>query len=77
MGIFMSLVRVNVLDISLMIVCLDGRKPYPINHGASSKDTLLEDACRVVKEFMARDPEEVRFTIVALAATPSETDEDA
>ena len=29
--------------------------------------TLLADACKVVKQFMARDPGELRFTIVALA----------
>ncbi|CAK4338807.1 unnamed protein product [Aphanomyces euteiches] len=48
---------------------LDGRKQFPINHGPSSPETLLEDACRVIKEFMARDEGEVRFTIVALAKT--------
>mmetsp|Transcript_10321 Transcript_10321/g.10391 ORF Transcript_10321/g.10391 Transcript_10321/m.10391 type:complete len:233 (+) Transcript_10321:61-759(+) len=47
---------------------LDGRKEFPINHGSSSPDTLLYDACRVVKQFMERDPDEVRFTILALAA---------
>jgi len=47
---------------------LDGRKAFPINHGATSPSTLLADACRVVKEFMDRDPAEMRFTIVALAA---------
>jgi len=47
---------------------LDGRKEFPINHGPSSEETLLEDACRVIQEFMLRDPNEVRFTIVALAA---------
>ena len=46
---------------------LDGRKSFPINHGPSSSDTLLEDACKVVRKFMERDPDEVRFTIVALA----------
>jgi ubiquitin carboxyl-terminal hydrolase L3 len=46
---------------------LDGRKSFPINHGITTPETLLEDACAVVKQFMARDPEEVRFTIVALA----------
>ncbi len=30
--------------------------------------TLLQDACRVVKEFMERDEGEMRFTITALAA---------
>jgi len=48
---------------------LDGGKDFPINHGPSSDETLLEDACRVIQEFMARDPNEVRFTIVALAAS--------
>jgi hypothetical protein len=30
---------------------------------------VLEDATAVVKKFMERDPEELRFTIIALAAT--------
>ena len=47
---------------------LDGRKKGPVNHGKTSPATLLADACAVVKEYMARDPEEVRFTIVALSA---------
>lgn len=45
---------------------LDGRKAFPINHGATTTDTLLEDACAVVKQFMERDPGELKFTIVAL-----------
>lgn len=48
---------------------LDGRKPSPISHGSTSPETLLEDAARICKDYMARDPEEVRFTVVALAAT--------
>ena len=51
---------------------LDGRKSFPINHGVSTYDTVLEDSCRVVKEFMSRDPEELRFTIIALAAVAKE-----
>ena len=46
---------------------LDGTKDFPINHGATTPDTLLEDSIKVVKEFMARDPEEMRFTVVALS----------
>ncbi|CAI8042074.1 Ubiquitin carboxyl-terminal hydrolase isozyme L3 [Geodia barretti] len=45
---------------------LDGRKPFPINHGSTSGDTFLMDAARVCREFMTRDPSEVHFTIVAL-----------
>lgn len=48
---------------------LDGRKQSPINHGSSSPETILPDACKVIQEFMKRDPEEVRFTIIALAKT--------
>ncbi|EZA56253.1 Ubiquitin carboxyl-terminal hydrolase isozyme L3 [Ooceraea biroi] len=48
---------------------LDGRKLTPINHGSTTPDTLLDDAARVCKEYMARDPNEVRFTVVALASS--------
>ncbi|XP_072478392.1 ubiquitin carboxyl-terminal hydrolase isozyme L3 isoform X8 [Notamacropus eugenii] len=47
---------------------LDGRKPFPINHGKTSDDTLLEDAIEVCKKFMERDPEELRFNAIALSA---------
>ena len=49
---------------------LDGRKGQPIRHGttAGHNATLLPDACRIIREqFMARDPQELRFTILALA----------
>lgn len=47
----------------------DGTKPSPVNHGPSSSAAFLQDAARVCQEFMARDPAEFRFTIVALTAT--------
>ncbi|XP_018369922.1 PREDICTED: ubiquitin carboxyl-terminal hydrolase isozyme L3-like [Trachymyrmex cornetzi] len=47
---------------------LDGRKCAPINHGSTTPETLLDDAARVCKEYMEHDPNEVRFTVVALAA---------
>ncbi|KAJ8667952.1 hypothetical protein QAD02_009615 [Eretmocerus hayati] len=46
---------------------LDGRKPFPINHGPSSPETFLEDAAKVCKEYMQQDPDEVGFTMIALA----------
>lgn len=46
---------------------LDGRKPFPIVHGNTSEETLLEDAVEVCKVFMARDPDEVCFTLIALS----------
>ncbi|TGZ49561.1 ubiquitin carboxyl-terminal hydrolase isozyme L3-like [Temnothorax longispinosus] len=35
---------------------LDGRKPAPINHGSTTPEALLDDAARVCKEYMERDP---------------------
>jgi ubiquitin carboxyl-terminal hydrolase L3 len=46
---------------------LDGRKDGPIRHGDTTQETLLQDACKVVEKFMKRDPNEMRFTIMALA----------
>ncbi|XP_073436495.1 ubiquitin carboxyl-terminal hydrolase isozyme L3 isoform X2 [Dendrobates tinctorius] len=46
---------------------LDGRKPFPVNHGKTSEDTLLEDAIEVCRKFMQRDPDELRFTVVAFS----------
>ncbi|XP_030642228.1 ubiquitin carboxyl-terminal hydrolase isozyme L3 [Chanos chanos] len=46
---------------------LDGRKPFPIAHGKTTEDSFLEDTAEVCKKFMARDPEELRFTVVALS----------
>ncbi|OON23388.1 ubiquitin carboxyl-terminal hydrolase, family 1, partial [Opisthorchis viverrini] len=48
----------------------DGRKDLPVLHGRTSRETLLEDACEVVKKFMARDPDNVNFTVVALCKKP-------
>lgn len=39
---------------------LDGRKDGPVPHGSTSPATLLQDACAVVKQFMDRDPGELR-----------------
>lgn len=47
---------------------LDGSKDYPITHGPTKEDTFLNDAARVCKEFIARDPKDVNFTIMALAS---------
>jgi len=45
---------------------LDGRKKRPINHGPTSSETLLQDACKVAGEFMKRS-ESINFNLVALA----------
>ena len=46
---------------------LDGTRPFPINVGKSSPDTLLQDAANHIKKYMELDPEEVKFTLVALS----------
>jgi ubiquitin carboxyl-terminal hydrolase L3 len=51
---------------------LDGRKAFPINHGSTTSETLLEDAIKIVKQFMARDPNEVNFSLVALTGGSGE-----
>lgn len=51
---------------------MDGRKNYPIKHGVTKDETFLTDAAAVCKEFIARDPEEMCFTIMALAKAAEE-----
>mmetsp|Transcript_37296 Transcript_37296/g.66778 ORF Transcript_37296/g.66778 Transcript_37296/m.66778 type:complete len:236 (-) Transcript_37296:1200-1907(-) len=46
---------------------LDGRKNAPVNHGPTSPETLLTDACKVVKGFMRRT-ESLNFNLVAFAS---------
>ncbi|NP_001088200.1 ubiquitin C-terminal hydrolase L3 L homeolog [Xenopus laevis] len=46
---------------------LDGRKPFPVNHGQTNEETLFEDAIEVCRKFMLRDPDELRFTVVAFS----------
>ncbi|XP_053958747.1 ubiquitin carboxyl-terminal hydrolase isoform X2 [Anastrepha ludens] len=47
---------------------LDGRKEFPIKHGPTTDETFIQDAAKVCKEFMARDPDELRFTVMALSS---------
>nr|VZI19127.1 unnamed protein product [Spirometra erinaceieuropaei] len=48
------------------LIELDGRRDGPVCHGTTSADSLLEDACNVVKKFMERDPENLHFSLIAL-----------
>lgn len=47
---------------------LDGQKPFPINHGKTSDETLLEGAIEICKKFMEHDSDELRFDAIALSA---------
>lgn len=51
---------------------LDGTKAFAINHGKTSEDAFLDDACNVVKKFMERDPESLGFSLVVLAKKAQE-----
>ncbi|XP_007423332.2 uncharacterized protein LOC103054308 [Python bivittatus] len=59
---------IALVNVDGILYELDGRKPFPINHGQSNIDTFLEDAVEVCKKFMERDPDELRFNAIALAA---------
>jgi ubiquitin carboxyl-terminal hydrolase L3 len=54
---------------------LDGCKSRPINHGQTSEQTLLQDAAKVIRQFMKRDPKDIRFNLVALAPKTAEDDD--
>ncbi|XP_053602431.1 ubiquitin carboxyl-terminal hydrolase-like [Plodia interpunctella] len=45
---------------------LDGRKALPIDHGETTQETLLEDAAKVCRQFVEREPDNIGFTVVAL-----------
>jgi len=47
---------------------LDGRKPAPVDCGPTSKETFLKDAAKQCKSYMERDPDNINFTMIALAA---------
>ena len=51
---------------------LDGRKAFPINHGPTSTETFLADACAAVQQFMSRDAEQTNFGLIVLAAQPAQ-----
>jgi ubiquitin carboxyl-terminal hydrolase L3 len=51
---------------------LDGRKDFPVNHGPCTQEELLGKAATKMKEYMQRDPEEMRFTMLALAPNQGE-----
>lgn len=46
---------------------LDGIRPFPIVHGPSTAETLLEDAASVIRGFIERDPENLGFTVMAFS----------
>ena len=49
---------------------LDGNKKEPINHGECTPEGLPMMACLVIQQFMQRDPENNKFTLLALGKSP-------
>jgi ubiquitin carboxyl-terminal hydrolase L3 len=60
---------ISIANVNNEIYELDGRKECPIRHGSTSDERFLYDGMKVVKKFMERDPNEYRFTILALVPT--------
>lgn len=60
---------VGIVNVENEIYELDGRKEGPIPHGKTTDDRFLYDGIEVVKKFMQRDPNEYRFTVLALVPT--------
>lgn len=47
---------------------LDGRIDHPIDHGSCERGVLRDAAAVIKSRYMAADPAEMRFTIMALTA---------
>ena len=51
----------------------DGRKRAPVKHGSCDANNVLQQAAGLIKtKYMALDPAEHRFTILALTMRPSD-----
>jgi len=60
---------IALVNVDSTLYELDGRKSGPVDHGPTTQVTLLKDACQnvVYEKFMSKDPDEMRFTVLALA----------
>uniref|UniRef100_A0A2P2JZD4 Ubiquitin carboxyl-terminal hydrolase n=2 Tax=Rhizophora mucronata TaxID=61149 RepID=A0A2P2JZD4_RHIMU len=46
---------------------LDGRKSGPISHGPTAPGSLLQDAAKVIKGMIQKNPESLNFNIIAVS----------
>jgi len=44
---------------------LDGRKPWPINHGKLENQDLLHRSAELIRAFMDREPSSLQFTMIS------------
>eukprot|EP00850_Spirogloea_muscicola_P013041 SM000087S23323 [mRNA] locus=s87:28565:29832:+ [translate_table: standard] len=47
---------------------LDGSKPFAVNRGPSSLDTTLEDAVKVIKQYVEHNSTSLSFNVIAVSA---------
>ncbi|KAI7898598.1 uncharacterized protein BX663DRAFT_524039 [Cokeromyces recurvatus] len=55
------------IEIDQHLYELDGRKLFPINHGKCTN--FVESSVKVMKQYIARDPEQTNFSAMALCKT--------
>ncbi|KAK9698828.1 hypothetical protein RND81_08G134000 [Saponaria officinalis] len=48
---------------------LDGRRERPISHGPSSPNTLLQDAAKIIKSMIQKNPNSMNFNVIAISKT--------
>ncbi|KAH6771728.1 ubiquitin C-terminal hydrolase 3 [Perilla frutescens var. frutescens] len=46
---------------------LDGRRAGPISLGASSPNTVLQDAAKVIQEIIQKNPDSINFNVIAIS----------
>lgn len=46
---------------------LDGRRAGPILHGASSANTVLQDAAKVIQKIIQKNPDSINFNVIAIS----------
>ncbi|KAH6795093.1 ubiquitin C-terminal hydrolase 3 [Perilla frutescens var. hirtella] len=46
---------------------LDGRRAGPILHGASSPNTVLQDAAKVIQKIIQKNPDSINFNVIAIS----------
>lgn len=46
---------------------MDGGRPFPLNHGKTND--FVADTIKLIKDFVARDPNDNEFNLIALAKT--------
>lgn len=60
---------IALVNVDGKLLELDGRKSFPIQHGETSAESFVQDAAAVCKAFIARDPTDLRFNVLAIVPT--------